>query len=115
MRLNGAYAALGQSFCPNGCGYGVQVRDLRTGRQTRAAAAPGRVADLELKDNGSVAWISDPSLFLPQFTSRTVWADDTAADERVLDSGNISERSLTLTDSTLTWLKDGVVRSATLH
>ena len=116
-RLVGTYAALAQSFCPLGCGFGVQVRDLRNGRQTRDASSPGPVADLELKDNGSVAWISDPSFYPSpsEPSGRTVWADDLAGHKRLLDSGNISKPSLTLNGSTLTWRKDGVLRSATLY
>lgn len=114
-RLSGAFVALGQSFCPLGCGFGVEVTDLRNGREIRTASSPGAVADLELKGNGSAAWISYPSFYPSKLVGQTVWADDNAGHARLLDSGKISKRSLTLTGSTLTWLKDGVVRSATLY
>jgi hypothetical protein len=110
-RLVGPYVAfLRIEACGTGGCYTVVVRDLRSGRRTRALPT-GFVSDLELKGNGSVAWIERP---LVSGEPPTVRAADTHG-VRQLDSGNIAEGSLRLNDSTLTWLTGGVARSATLY
>jgi hypothetical protein len=109
LRLVGPYVAYvqlgdcGLSECDD-----VLVDDLRSGRRARRLGA-GYGLDLELKSNGSVAFIGG-LLREPNYVE--------AADShgvRQLDSGNISATSLTLNGSTLTWRKDGGVRSATLY
>ena len=88
---------------------------------------PTRVGDLELKANGSVAWtldrlavspnglpIDNGSGEPPAALAWEVWALDSHG-QRVLDSGpNLDLHSLELNGSTLTWIKDGTTRSATL-
>jgi hypothetical protein len=96
----------------------AEVLDLRDGRLVLSAPASmrghgGAIDDLELKPNGSVAVIGFGDPYSPD-PVHVVWAYDTLG-WRVLDRGNISERSLRLSGSTLTWVKDGVVRSATLN
>jgi hypothetical protein len=89
------------------------VRDLRSGRRTkRLERGQFGVSDPKLKGNGSVAWIEPSSGRLGIPTS--VWAADGIGMRR-LDRGNIDATSLTLDGSTLTWRKDGVLRSATLY
>jgi hypothetical protein len=67
---------------------------------------------LELKDNGSIGWIN----LAPPYTVAppSVSAYDSLG-RRLLDSGNIALESLTLSGSTLSWVKDGVPQSATLY
>jgi hypothetical protein len=121
FRLAGPYTAYGchGDFAldyPLGCSGEIIVRSLRDGSLRRANTNrygwdPWAAAtDLELRDNGSVAWITrvDPR-------TRVVAAFD-AAGKRVLDRGpRINPASLMLDGSTLTWIKDGVRRSATLE
>ena len=75
-------------------------------------AAGGIVVDLELKANGSHAWIETGPPVVGQFPA--VWAVD-GFGQRRLDSGNVSLKSLILSGSTLTLRKDGVMHSATLY
>jgi hypothetical protein len=120
MRLVGSYLAYAEIGCVGvGCGYGVVVRDLRDGGVARSAPTPyvsqeffGPVADLELKENASVAWIAGPAPYSNE-VGPSVWAYD-GAGKRRLDTGDISPTSLELDGSTLTWVKEGVLRSATL-
>ena len=131
-RLAGRYAAWASvSAYSLGIGAGsrevraIFVRDLRTGLRLRAIGRAqlysdshqednAEVGDLALKDNGSVAWIADASG--AGGTRRVeVWAADTGGRRR-LDSGpGIARDSLNLRGSTLSWIKDGVVRSAGLY
>jgi hypothetical protein len=117
FRLVGLYLAYAQAECPMGCGFSIHVRDLRDGRETRhvplmGSSPLGSVTDLELRDTGSVAWIADVPPYFPD-VGRGVWAYDRGGYRR-LDGGNISLGSLTLSGATLTWVKDGMTRSATL-
>jgi hypothetical protein len=86
-----------------------------------------RLADLELKANGSVAWTLDRVAMGPDgypigygsgqpptVVAREVWALDTHG-QRLIDSGrNLDPGSLALNGSMLTWINDGAVHSATL-
>lgn len=115
-----AYAGVGCGI--SGCTSSIEVHDLRDGRRisqmaptSGAVSGPNRVVDLELKDDASVAWSATQSEW---FTSaeplREIWASDSLG-RRMLDSGpGIDLTSLTLTDSTLTWINGGVQRSASL-
>jgi hypothetical protein len=118
FRLVGPYVAYQQAACSMGCGFSLHVRDLRDGSELRTVPTPfhieefiGRVTSLELKDNGSIGWINLP----PPYTIAppSVSAYDSLG-RRLLDSGNIALDSLTLSGSTLSWIKDGLARSATL-
>jgi hypothetical protein len=117
FRLVGPYLAYAWHPCAEGClRDDVEVRDLRDGKLARrgptsAGGHEGAITDLELKDNGSVAVIA---YSYPPDRAREVWAYDTLGARR-LDRGDISPRSLVLEGSTLSWVKDGVVRSATLE
>jgi len=111
FRLAGPYVAYGCiANLIGGCRASVSVVDLRDGALLRGASLPGLVgpADVELKDNGSVAWIAAFE------DSREVGAFD-AAGQRVLDRGSrIQANSLSLSGSTLTWRKGGQTHSAIL-
>jgi hypothetical protein len=101
------------------CFAGVRVVDLRDG-SLRSPQLPAWVfnhigwgpvpADVELKENGSVAW----TIAGPPGWQREVGALDTAG-QRLVDSGpNLDVNSLELNESTLTWINDGTTRSTTL-
>jgi hypothetical protein len=117
VRLAGPYVGYEEIDCVGlGCGYGVLVRDLRTGAKVRDSTdldhSFGPVTDLELKENASVAWIARAAPYSPTMEP-SVWAYDTAG-PRQLATGAISLSSLELSGSTLTWVKDGAVSSAAL-
>jgi hypothetical protein len=113
FRLAGPYVAYAQDFCPMGCGWNVYVVDLRNGEKRQISlgsegSSGGPATDLVLAPSSSVAWIVDAS-------PNQVAAQD-ASGRRALDSGNtIALSSLELHGSTLTWVKGGVLRSASLH
>lgn len=120
FRLVAPYVAYEQQGCVGlGCGFSVEVRDLRDGRKLRDAPEPstdsfGKVSDLELKDNGSVAWIADSPPFSPA-PVRSVWASDGLGTRRLDEGPDIALGSLRLTGSALSWVNGGVSRSATLE
>ena len=101
----------------------LEVRDLRDGSYIHLPTlpSPSVVHDVALRDTGSVAWTlvrlgvdsygqPDPNLVV----AREVWALDTAG-QRMLDSGpKVDVESLELDGSTLTWMNDGAVHTATL-
>jgi hypothetical protein len=100
----------------------IGLRDLRAGAVVRwveptanRADGPFRVVDLELKENGALAWtVARGSWTDPQFSARELWVSD-AQGQRVLDGGpGLETQSLTLSGSTLTWVNEGQTRSATL-
>jgi hypothetical protein len=113
FRLAGPYIAYAQDYCPMGCGWNVQVVDLRTRKKrviiVGSEGGPGgRATDLVLAPSGALAWIVDGS-------PNQVAAQD-ASGRRVLDSGEtIALTSLRLRGSTLTWMNGGTVRSGTLR
>jgi hypothetical protein len=120
FRLAGPYLAYGcGGNWMDRCFAGVRVVDLRDG-SLRSPQLPAWVfnhigwgpvpADVELKENGSVAW----TIAGPPGWPREVGALDTSG-QRLLDSGpNLDVNSLELNESTLTWLNDGTTRSTTL-
>jgi hypothetical protein len=121
-RLAGPYVAYRESSCEGlgSCLSDVFVRDLRTGKKVfeGTQGVPfDNVSDLALKETGAVAWIAQPEGgdgVSPPGAETTLWASDRQG-FRVLDSGEgIGLRSLELSGSTLTWVKDGVPSTATL-
>ena len=128
FRLAGPFVGYSEIGCAIvGCFSAIRVRDLRDGKTFHygtalcdkppdsSTAQTNQVPDLELKDNGSVAWTIavNRSPYVPGYLE--VCAADTTG-RRQLDVGNgIDLNSLTLSGSTLTWVKDGVARSATLQ
>ena len=119
FRLAGPYLAFacGGNLI-DGCWASVDVVDLRDGSERSPRLDPrvvgsvgaGRApSDVELKDNGSVAWIAGVD-----DKYREVGALD-ANGQRLLDSGSrIQPDSLALEGSNLTWRKDNELRAATL-
>jgi hypothetical protein len=105
----------------------VYVRDLRTGKvlvQTSASETltlgigNRLVTDIELKANGSVAWIvmRSPSSVAEEVrkSDRTI-AKGPRTTSKLLDAGNhIAPRSLTREDSTISWTNAGVTKTARL-
>jgi hypothetical protein len=121
-RVAAPYVAFAVADCPGASCYStVLVRDLLGGRLVRnldatmSGGAPGdtqHVTDLELKPNGSLAWLVQ----LSGYTTRKVEvvAVD-ASGRRLLESGpDVEPESLTLDGSTLSWRTGGVTHSATL-
>jgi hypothetical protein len=99
----------------------VRVMDLRTGRlrfddqasDAKDFDAQGKVTDLELKPNGSVAWITRTGF--ESSSPREVRRNDSTG-KRTLDTGSdIAAYSLALSDSRLYWSKGGNALSATLR
>jgi hypothetical protein len=120
FRLVAPYVAYEEQSCVGlGCGFGVTVRDLRDGSRLREAPEPatdsfGKVTDLELEDNGSVAWISNSPPFSPT-PARSVWASDTLGTRRLDIGPDIELHSLALNGSMLSWVNGGLTSSALLE
>jgi hypothetical protein len=104
------------------CWYDIGVTDLRNGRKHRwgtaacdksdAKAPPNEVARLEEEDNGAIAW----TVAVGQGnTYREVCAADALSKRRIDVGDGIDLKSLRLSGSTLTWVKDGSARSTTLN
>ena len=122
-RLAAPYVAFAVADCPGAsCASDVLVRNLRSGRlvksltATTSSGVPGdsaHVTDLELKPNGSVAWMVRLSGFVTN-TVEVIAVD--SGGRRMLDSGaDVDAESLTLDVSTLSWQKAGATHSATLN
>lgn len=120
FRLAAPFVAYEEQACAGlGCGYSVIVRDLRDGGKLREAPEPatdsfGKVTDLELKDNGSVAWIANSPPFSPTPT-RSVWASNSLGTRRLDTGPDIALESLALNGSALSWVNAGLISSATLQ
>lgn len=114
LQLVGPYVAYEVQGCVGlGCGFSLVVRDLRDGGKFRDEST-SPVGDLELKENGSVAWIAT-SNFDPAKPMRWVWASDSLG-TRLLDEGpDIAPGSLALNGSMLSWVNGALSRSATLE
>lgn len=128
LRLAGrfvAYSRMGQR------GIKLTVRELRKGRIVRDTPAtvserPGltAVTDVELKRNGSLAWIVKRTPIDGPLSPYPLPADSRSeyhvrksdrTGHALLDSGHdIAPRSLVLRRATLYWMKSGNTRSATL-
>lgn len=113
-RMAGPYVAWSKFECTSSCSDWWTLVDLRNGQR---GVLPGAFPslntepDLELKENGSFGLIGRSNY--PEGSPWEVWAYDSHGFRR-LDEGNIDTMSLTLAGSTLTWVKDGVQRSAEL-
>jgi hypothetical protein len=121
-RVVAPFVAFAVANCPGASCYStVVVRNLQDGRVVNDLAAsmtggpPGtseHVTDLELKPNGSLAWLVQ--LSGPSRRTIEVLAVD-ASGRRLLETGpDVDPESLTLDGSTLSWLTGGVTHSATL-
>ncbi|HET8822352.1 MAG TPA: hypothetical protein VFM57_12450 [Thermoleophilaceae bacterium] len=125
FRLGGPYAGWVSIGCAASCGRSVVVTDLRNGARFRRSPSDGAVADLVLSSAGTAAFIAagrflgaptevrviEPTIVTCLPAPYSVCWNST----RLLDSGNIDPTSLTLADGTLSWMKDGVLRTAPLE
>jgi hypothetical protein len=126
IRLAGrfvAYATFLEGAADGSQAY-VDVRDLRTGARTKSVTAgepdegqfshdfQGPIQDLELRSNGSVAWI-EKTFTTGDPLFRVVKHD--AGGRAVLDAGtDVDPRSLALSGSRLYWTRGGTPFAATL-
>ena len=121
-RLVDPFVAFASLTCGGvGCSSGIELLDLRSGARRSVGEVhsppggfPTTIPDLELKSNGSLAWIVRTYRQAGNAGSevREVWVLDTRG-KRMLDSGlGIAPESLRLSGSTATWVKDGAPRSA---
>ena len=99
----------------------VEVADLGTGRVVARFQSPSEpntydVTDLELRANGSVAWIARIVSGTPATTTYEVRTfGPTVSHSTIVDSGpDIASRSLALSAPTLYWTRAGAPRSTTL-
>jgi hypothetical protein len=121
-RLAGPFVGYARSFCGiGGCQAQIRVVDLRDGSELRdPGAAPGPPAgpnlatDIELKENGSVAWIVGRSeWFKPGSLTHELWVSDSQGLRR-LDAGALEPKSLALSGSSLSWRHGSQTLTATL-
>ena len=124
VRLAGRHVAYSSEYTAatgDAIGALVAVRDLRTGAFVHRFQSPGDpntydVTDLELRANGSVAWVARIIQGMPATTTFEVRSFQAPkAPSTILDSGGaIGSGSLALSGRTLYWTTDGLPRSATL-
>jgi hypothetical protein len=111
LRLRGHYVAYGYESCVDAlgdeCTFGIELVHVARGRsEFRAGALVERVA---LRRSGALAWSEDEG------SDRSVHRRDRAGRRR-LDSGvRLDAASLRLRGSTLSWVNDGVRRTAPLR
>jgi hypothetical protein len=125
FRLGGPYAGWVSIGCSAACGYGVVVRDLRDGSRFRTAPSDGPVGDLVVSSTGAAAFIgvgrsplTPTEVRVIEPTIATCFPEPVSVcwnSTRLLDSGNIDPTSLTLEGGTLSWMKDGALRTAPLE
>lgn len=116
FRLAGPYVAFGcGGMLTGGCGGSVRVIDLRDGselRRARMASGPGGQSvgpsGVELLPSGAVAWLEGG-----YYGGRGRVAVQDAGGTRVLDEGlGIEADSLSSNGTTLSWRRDGELRTA---
>lgn len=125
VRLAGRYVATAAEYTAStgdALGALIQVRDLRSGALVQRFQSPGDpntydVTDLELRSNGSVAWIARIIQGMPATTTYEVRRfPTTESHSTILDAGTgIGPRSLALSGRTLYWTHDGAPRSTILR
>ncbi len=136
FRLAGRYEAYTIPFCDiDTLTDQVRVVDLKTGQQL-VATSPSptlgamlgfwngvvNVTDMELKANGSVAWIAKLKIGDGEPSRREVRKSDRKLGtgerktSKLVDSGQlIASRSLTREGSTISWTNAGIEKTATLR
>jgi hypothetical protein len=127
FRVSSRFAAYGYRPSCGACestGAYVLVQDLRTGHHRTFVSSTGgrpieppdgvhqRVTDLELKANGSVAWIvvQKDDRTSPAATRIQVRSRDSRGGHRLDESPAIETQSLRLAASTLSWHRRGELR-----
>jgi hypothetical protein len=116
FRLVGPYAAFIASSA--GPAYGLdffKVIDLRDGRMLRESPrySPNQgIRDLELTNEGSVAWTEDPT---PSDRVNEVWISDLSGTRRVDSGTRVEGGSLTIAGSVVSWRNAGATRTAPIH
>ena len=124
--LAGRYVAYPQDFTNPDIGETERrliVTDLRRGRERRSIApvfdrsSPDRpvIEQIVLKRNGSVAWLARGYSLDRDAQTREAYRMDRRGRVRLDEGPDIVKRSLRLRKRTLSWLKSGVRRTATLY
>ncbi len=114
-----AFATVSADPTGDGDSASIEVYDLKAGKLTARHVVPQDtndvgVTDIELKSNGSFAWIENAASSNPVAAKVRVKIRDRAG-LRVLDEGvGIATRSLASSGSTLYWTHDGAPRSTNL-
>lgn len=124
VRLAGRYVATAEEYTASSgdaLGAVIEVRNLLTGALVHRFQSPGDpntydITDLELRSNGSVAWIARIVQGVPATTAYEVRTfPTTESHTTIVDAGPaIDPRSLALSRKTLYWTRDGAPRSTTL-
>jgi hypothetical protein len=120
LRLAGRFAAFGVTGSIKALTLGSAVRVVDLRRRKRRDAAPRqnpfKTFDLELKRNGSVAWIAGPRPGFAATGPFQVFKTDASGRQLLLASGDdIDPRSLALSGSHVYWTQGGAPFSALLH
>lgn len=124
-RLAGRFVAFGLQVARDDVDNTIEVIDLRTGQHVvlvpayeRSGIAPangngtGGVTDLELRPDGSVAWVAIDPTVSPAVT--VVFLCRRGSDPRLLDhAAGIDPRSLASSGRHLYWTRDGAPQEAT--
>jgi hypothetical protein len=86
------------------------VHDLRTGKERLVI---GRVAahSLVLTTRGSIAWANEQD----GSTDTPLYANEVGTGGRLLDGGAVDASSVDITGRRVSWVSDGVERSAILR
>jgi len=121
VRLAGAFVAWAytstdvscKADCPEGYNpttSGIRVYDLRQRRSRTVSGAAPLGGALVLSRLGGIAWASTSSS-----SSVEIRGSVRPGDDRLIDSGNIDPRSLTIEITIISWRREGVERFARLR
>lgn len=112
FELAGPYAGYVFVGCSAACGYTVYVNDLRNGAVVKRLSFLEGVTDLVVSPSGAVAFIENPRFEAVAPEVRIA----TGASAQVVDSGEgIDLDSLELEGNLVSWIKDGIRRTAPLE
>ena len=115
LRLRGHYLAFAAEMCldaagEEGCSYGVQLVDVRSGRTLFAGAGDGDARRVIVTRSGGLAWSEDEG-----DATGAVYRRDGARQRRLDRADGLDPLSLRLEGSTLSWSSAGKRRTATLR